>query len=64
VPEDIGIKGLEKVVVRACIDHFHSGGFCFVSTDYNYERINFASYQPSKQLRAFADARIAQGQTQ
>ena len=62
--EYIGVEGLEKVVVRACIDHFHSGGFGFVGADYDYERIDFASYQPGKQLGAFADASIAQGQTQ
>ena len=62
--ENIRVDGLDKVVVGPGIDYLKSGGFGFVRTEYNYESINFTSYQPTQKLRALADTAITQRKAQ
>ena len=61
--ENVGIDGLDKVVVGPGIDYLKSSSFGFVRTEHQYKRINFASDQPSEKFGAFADTAITQGKT-
>src|ERR1700683_951204 len=64
MPKNVRVNGLDEVVVRACVDHFQSGGFCFVRTEHDYEGVNFASDQPGKQLGASANPRASEREAQ
>ena len=58
--ENVGIDGLDKVVVGPGIDYLKSSSFGFVRTEHQYKRINFASDKPAEKLGAFADSAITQ----
>jgi hypothetical protein len=58
--ENVRVDGLDEVIVGPGIDYFKSSGFGFVRTEYEYKRINFASYQPAQKLGAFADTSVTQ----
>jgi hypothetical protein len=64
MPKNVRVNGLDEVIVRACVDHFQSGGFRFVRTEHDYERVNFASDQPGKQLGAFANPSVTEREAQ
>jgi hypothetical protein len=58
--ENVRIDGLDKVIVGPCVNNLQSGGFCFVRTEHQYKRINFASDKPAEKLSAFADPAVTQ----